>query len=247
MGKYVGRFAGVAALALSATVFAMPAQAAVNLELGLAIDASGSMSDAEFNLQKNAYVNVLNTVGVIPLDGSVAIGVKMFAENVHNIYATTIINNAGDLASLVAAITGMSRAAIDTGGTNITGVISSFTTELGGNAIDSARRLIDISTDGDNNVGTTAQLNAARNAANAAGISINCIGIGQACTGVSQGPDSFTMQANNFAAFETSLHQKIITEVHGAIPEPSTWAMMIGGFALVGLSMRRRRVQISFA
>jgi hypothetical protein len=33
----------------------------------------------------------------------------------------------------------------------------------------------------------------------------------------------------------------------GAIPEPATWAMMIGGFALVGASMRRRRTAASFA
>jgi hypothetical protein len=26
----------------------------------------------------------------------------------------------------------------------------------------------------------------------------------------------------------------------GAVPEPSTWAMLIGGFAMVGAAMRRR-------
>lgn len=33
----------------------------------------------------------------------------------------------------------------------------------------------------------------------------------------------------------------------GAVPEPATWAMMIGGFALVGASMRRRSMAVSFA
>jgi len=32
-----------------------------------------------------------------------------------------------------------------------------------------------------------------------------------------------------------------------AVPEPATWAMMIGGFALAGIAMRRRRMQVSFA
>jgi len=33
-----------------------------------------------------------------------------------------------------------------------------------------------------------------------------------------------------------------------AVPEPSTWAMMLLGFSLIGVSMRRRRnVQVSFA
>jgi len=32
----------------------------------------------------------------------------------------------------------------------------------------------------------------------------------------------------------------------GPIPEPATWAMMIAGFALVGIAMRRRKRAISF-
>jgi hypothetical protein len=32
-----------------------------------------------------------------------------------------------------------------------------------------------------------------------------------------------------------------------AVPEPSTWALMLGGFALVGSAMRRRKTAISFA
>ncbi|HWI86309.1 MAG TPA: PEPxxWA-CTERM sorting domain-containing protein [Sphingomonas sp.] len=34
----------------------------------------------------------------------------------------------------------------------------------------------------------------------------------------------------------------------GAVPEPATWAMMIGGMGLVGSAMRRHRAaKISFA
>lgn len=32
-----------------------------------------------------------------------------------------------------------------------------------------------------------------------------------------------------------------------AVPEPAAWALMIGGFALVGLTARRRRVAIAYA
>lgn len=32
-----------------------------------------------------------------------------------------------------------------------------------------------------------------------------------------------------------------------AVPEPATWALMIGGFALAGMMMRRRNVKTSFA
>ena len=33
----------------------------------------------------------------------------------------------------------------------------------------------------------------------------------------------------------------------GAVPEPASWAMMLGGFGLVGGAMRRRKAKISFA
>jgi len=34
--------------------------------------------------------------------------------------------------------------------------------------------------------------------------------------------------------------------VLAAVPEPATWAMFIGGFGLVGASLRRKRVAVSF-
>jgi hypothetical protein len=33
----------------------------------------------------------------------------------------------------------------------------------------------------------------------------------------------------------------------GAVPEPTTWAMMIAGFAFVGASLRRRKISAAFA
>ena len=38
-----------------------------------------------------------------------------------------------------------------------------------------------------------------------------------------------------------------VSRPQGAVPEPSTWAMMIFGFGLVGTAMRRRRTRIAFA
>ncbi len=35
--------------------------------------------------------------------------------------------------------------------------------------------------------------------------------------------------------------------IPGGVPEPGTWAMMIGGFAAVGASMRRRKTAVRFA
>ena len=35
--------------------------------------------------------------------------------------------------------------------------------------------------------------------------------------------------------------------VAAAVPEPASWAMMLGGFGLIGGAMRRRRIQLRFA
>lgn len=221
----------VAALGLAAT----SANAAI-LELGLAIDGSGSMSVAEFNLQRDAYVSVLSDVSVLPRDGKTAIGVKLFSTSVVTIFTMAEITVANH-GALIAAIAGMTRPG---GATSISGAINAFTTEIFSNGVTSTRQIIDVSTDGVNNVGN---LNLARTNALAAGIDqINCIGIGAGanCAPVIAGAGSFGLNATTFTEFETALRRKIIVEVRG-VPEPGTWMMMIFGFGLAGTALRRQR------
>jgi hypothetical protein len=40
---------------------------------------------------------------------------------------------------------------------------------------------------------------------------------------------------------------RVLTVGAPAVPEPASWAMMIGGMAVVGAAMRRRQTQVSFA
>lgn len=49
----------------------------------------------------------------------------------------------------------------------------------------------------------------------------------------------------NFTGFSSGT--LTVSEVAAAVPEPATWAMMIGGFALVGSTMRRRKTSLHFA
>ncbi|HWI85748.1 MAG TPA: PEPxxWA-CTERM sorting domain-containing protein [Sphingomonas sp.] len=37
-----------------------------------------------------------------------------------------------------------------------------------------------------------------------------------------------------------------LTDIKPDVPEPATWAMMVGGFGLVGSAMRRKRTAVSF-
>ena len=55
----------------------------------------------------------------------------------------------------------------------------------------------------------------------------------------------FTPGTFNFTGFSSGT--LTVSEVTAAVPEPATWAMMIGGFALAGATMRRRKMQVSFA
>jgi len=41
--------------------------------------------------------------------------------------------------------------------------------------------------------------------------------------------------------------QVVLRSVAGAVPEPASWAMMIGGLAIAGASLRRRKTAVSFA
>lgn len=54
----------------------------------------------------------------------------------------------------------------------------------------------------------------------------------------------FTSDAVNINGFRLSSTQYAfeIDTVAGAVPEPATWAMMLGGFGLIGFAARRRRV-----
>lgn len=235
------------AAAAAAALAAVPTGAqAATVELALLIDGSGSISSSNFALQRNAYASVLADITALPTDGTVAIGVWQFATGVQQVFAMQEITGA-NIGALLAAINAMTQL---NGSTNISGAIDTATAAIFGNLVTSTRQVIDVSTDGQNNIGN---LGTSRANALAAGIDqINCIGIGAGatCAPVQGGTGSFSLQADSFDDFEAALRLKIVREVTGAIPEPSTWAMLILGFGAVGATMRRRQRQtarVSFA
>lgn len=222
-----------AALALTPVA----AEAAVDIELALAIDASSSITDAEFAMQRNAYVNILNDPTVLPRDGSVAIGVYRFATTVTTIFPMAVIDDV----SIVTLINSLNAMMHPKGATNISGAFIQATYDIFNNAIASNRQVINVSTDGQNNVGNLAFQRA--NALTAGIDQINCIavGIGVNCNPVIGGAGAFIVQVDSFTDFEPALRGKIVRELAVAVPEPGTWAMMVVGFGLVGSGVRRRR------
>ncbi len=60
-------------------------------------------------------------------------------------------------------------------------------------------------------------------------------GAGEVITGLRLSSTGVAFEFDNFAATE------VLDPGGGAVPEPATWAMLLAGFGLVGVSARRRR------
>ena len=196
----------------------------VHLELVLAIDASTSVSDEEFLLQRDGLSAAFRDERVIEAveqtgPGGVAVAVVQWSNAHHQVLAVdwTRLGNETDCFSFAVKLSAMERQLV--GGTVISGALDFARRQILENAFKGDRGVIDLSGDGpDRHALEPAR---ARDRAVAAGITVNALAV---LTGkyklddylrnnVIGGPGAFVISATGYGDFAAAMRQKLIKEI----------------------------------
>jgi hypothetical protein len=201
------------------------AQTAVDLQLVLAVDASGSVDQHRFELQKRGYVAAFRHARVLHAIRSgpqQAIAVTMMQWTGPLLQVQTVewtrIADARAAGAFADAIESTPRRLFG-GGTSISGAIDHSLTLFPQSPFRAPRRVIDISGDGSNNRGRS--VTQARDEAVAAGAGINGLPILALEPGldlyyrdsVIGGPGAFLVVAKDYESFADAILKKLITEI----------------------------------
>ncbi len=204
-----------------------PAQTEVALALVLAVDASGSVSNDRFELQKQGYAAAFRNRQVLNSIRSLAtqsIAVTMMQWTGPQLHVQTVdwalAKDEASVSALAGAIEASQRQ-LFSGGTSISGAIDYSRVLLAASPFLGVRRVIDISGDGANNSGRPVTL--ARDEAVRDGISINGLPILSLepdldryyYDNVIGGPGAFMIPARNYDTFADAVLKKLITEIAG--------------------------------
>lgn len=213
-----------ATLALAAPLRSR-AEAGVDLLLVLAVDASGSVDQSRFELQRRGYADAFRNREVVRaiqsgLQRSIAIsmvqwtGPRLHVESV----PWTVIKDEASAQAAANAIKAAPRQ-LHGGGTSLSGAIDYAMTMLAKAPTPAPRRVIDISGDGSNNSGRSPT--DARDEAVAQGVTINGLPILSLETDLDSyyrdyvigGEGAFLVTAKSFEDFGEAIIKKLIAEI----------------------------------
>ena len=216
-------------LALAATLLALAlparAQTTVDLQLVLAVDASGSVNNARFELQKQGYAAAFRHPRVLSAirsgtTQSIAVTMVQWTGPALQVQVVpwTLIKDEATIHAFADAIETAPRQ-LFSGGTSISGAIDHSVTLLLDSPYKGLKRVIDISGDGSNNRGRG--VTAARDDAVRAGIVINGLPILSLepyldryyFDNVIGGPGSFMVPADSYENFSTAVLRKLVLEI----------------------------------
>jgi Protein of unknown function (DUF1194) len=214
-----------AAFLLAGGRTAAAAEVQVDLQLVLAVDASGSVNMRRFDLQKQGYASAFRNprvLSAIRSGISQAIAVTMIQWTgprlqVH-VVPWMVVKDEASAQALAAAIEDVPRKLFG-GGTSISGAIDYSRLILAQSPFTATRRTIDVSGDGANNIGRPASL--ARDEAVRDGITINGLPILSVepdldtyyFENVIGGPGAVMVPADSYDSFAEAILKKLIIEI----------------------------------
>ena len=198
------------------------------MALVLAVDASGSVDNRRFELQKQGYAaafrspKVLNSIRSLMTQSIAVTMMQWTGPQLHVVVADwTLVKDEASADAFAAAIAAAPRQLFG-GGTSISGAIDYSRLLLAQSPFNGARRVIDISGDGANNRGRA--VTAARDDAVHDGVGINGLPILSVEPGLDRyyydnvigGPGAFMIPAENYDTFADAVLKKLITEIAAA-------------------------------
>ena len=209
------------------------AQTAVDLQLVLAVDASGSVNDVRFQLQKQGYAGAFRHPRVLSairqgMNQSIAVTMTQWTgpSLQAHVVPWTLLK---DQASVLAFANAIEKAPRElfSGGTSISGAIDHAMLLLPDSPHKGIKRVIDVSGDGSNNRGRP--VTDARDDAVRAGVVINGLPIlalepyldRYYFNNVIGGPGSFMIPAETYEKFAEAVLRKLVLEIASPQSQPS--------------------------
>jgi hypothetical protein len=201
------------------------AQTAVDLQLVLAVDVSGSVNPQRFELQKMGYVAAFQNKRVLSAilagrNQSIAVTMMQWSGPFlqAQVVPWTVLKDEGSVKGFAGAIESAPREMYG-GGTSISGAIDNAATLFPQTTYKAERRVIDVSGDGSNNRGRA--VTQARDEAVDAGIVINGLPILAFEPYLDQyfkdnvigGPGAFMIPTKSFETFAEAILMKLIIEI----------------------------------
>lgn len=213
-----------ALLALAAPAQAQP-QTTTDILLVLAVDASGSVNQPRFELQRRGYADAFRNTQVLNAirggsTGSIAVTMVQWTGYAMQVQAVpwTLIKDASSASAFADAVEAAPRQLFG-GGTSISGAIDHAMLLLPNAPYRGLKRVIDISGDGSNNRGR--DVREARDEAVRAGVIINGLPIVSLEYGLDKyyfdnvigGPGAFIVPADSYENFAQAVVRKLILEI----------------------------------
>jgi Protein of unknown function (DUF1194) len=208
-------------------VHAALAAAPVSVQLVLAVDVSGSVSQDRFELQREGYAAAFRSPAVLQAirstsAGSIAVAMLQWTGPALHVVAAdwTAIDDADSAERFAEAIERAPRELFG-GGTSISGAIDYARQMIADSPYQGQRLVIDVSGDGANNRGRPAE--DARDEAVQAGMVINGLPIltlepeldAYYRQSVIGGPGAFVIAVKSYEEFADAVRRKLVTEIAG--------------------------------